>query len=109
MNSDTSAISRGLEAVWNKALGYVTREPYRGLIAAELARIRFMMALSREVSKRDAMNYLTLARATNPGTVSKLLYAFTYAAILVPALRVQWLQRIRRFTLRRFTPLSFDN
>jgi hypothetical protein len=109
MTADTGAIDRGLEAVWNKALGYVTQEPYRGRIATELARIRFGMALSRDITKQEALRCLALARATNPDTVPRTVYASTYAAILVPALRTQWLQRMRRSILRRFNRPSPDN
>jgi len=79
------AMSRGMEAVWEKALGYVTREPYRGLIAANLARSRFYLALTRnQMTTREASAKLALARATSPGTISALAYAAGYATIILP-------------------------
>ena len=108
MNSDTNAISRGLESVWHKALGYVTREPYRSMIAAELARIRYMMALSRNIPRKDAIQFLALARETNSETVSKPVYAMTYAGILVPALRISFLRKFRRAILRQFLAVTSE-
>ena len=99
---DTAAIGRGIEAVWSKALGYVTLEPYRRLIAAELARHRFSMALSRDISKQEALAILARARALSPTTVPMSMYLTTRAAILVPAIRAPWLRKIRRSVLNRF-------
>ena len=99
---NSAAIAHGIEAVWSKALGYVTLEPYRGLIAAELARHRLSMALSRDISKQEALSTLALARASSPETVPMSMYVVTRAAILVPALRVRWLRKTRRWVLDRF-------
>jgi len=103
---NSPAMARGLEIVWNKALGYVTREPYRGLIASELARHRFNMALSRDLTKQEALATLALARATSPETVPKSVYFLTQAAILVPAIRAPWLRKIRRWVLSRLSLVS---
>jgi glycosyltransferase involved in cell wall biosynthesis len=94
--------TRGLEAVWDKALGYVTREPYRRLVAASLAELRFYMAVSRcEMTVREALAKLALARATDPTRVSAPVYALGYASIVLPGgsalIRSPRLQRVRRF------------
>jgi len=100
-SANVSAMNRGVEAVWDKALGYVTREPYRSLIAAKLAHLRFFMAVSPEqMAAREALAKLALARGTHPETVSALAYAVGYAAIVLPGgtalVRSRWLRAIRR-------------
>lgn len=106
MTADLTAIARGIEAVWNKALGYITNEPYRSLIAAELARHRFNMALSRDLTKQEALATLSLAQATSPEALPKPMYILTKATILVPIIRARWLRTIRRWILRQFGFLS---
>jgi glycosyltransferase involved in cell wall biosynthesis len=101
MSADVSALARGVEVVWDKALGYVTREPYRSLIAARLAHLRFYLAVSRdEMAKREALAKLALARATSPNMVSALAHAVGYAAIVLPGgtalVRSRWLRPVRR-------------
>ena len=99
---NSPAIARGLEAVWSKALGYVTLEPYRGLIAAELARHRFSMALSKDITRKEALSMLANARGSSPETVPISMYLATRAAILVPAIRTSWLRKLRRCILHQF-------
>jgi glycosyltransferase involved in cell wall biosynthesis len=99
--ANACAMNRGMEAVWDKALGYVTREPYRSLIAASLAHLRFLMAVSRDhLTKQEALAKLALARGTHPETVSALAYAVGYAAIVLPGgaalVRSRWPRAIRR-------------
>jgi hypothetical protein len=96
--------------VWEKALGYVSREPYRSLIAAELSRHRFNMALARDhVTKEEAVATLALARGTSPETVSALVYTVVRAAILLfeGAFCTRWLRSIRRRVLAQL--LSFSS
>ena len=83
--ADVPTTIRGLEAVWDKALGYVTKEPYRTLLAERLAECRFYMAVSRsQMNVSEALGKLALARATSPKTVSMLAYTFGYASIVLP-------------------------
>jgi glycosyltransferase involved in cell wall biosynthesis len=105
--ADVRATARGLEAVREKALGYVTREPYRSLIAEQLAADRFYMAVSRcQMNVREALAKLNLARATCPKKVSLPAYAFGCAAIVLPGgsllVRSQRLRFIRRFLASLF-------
>jgi glycosyltransferase involved in cell wall biosynthesis len=107
------ATARGLEAVWDKALGYITHEPYRSLLAERLAKYRFYMAVSRyQTSVPEALAKLALARATNPKKISALAYAFGYAAIVMPGgsflVRSRRLRAIRRIlgTLFRFRKIG---
>ncbi len=92
------ALDRGIEAVWEKTLRYVTREPYRSLIAAHLARIRFRTAVSTS-PRREALARLAIARATSSDNIPALAYAAGCAAILVPAVAhvasLRWLRPIR--------------
>jgi glycosyltransferase involved in cell wall biosynthesis len=80
-----SAMARGQEALWEKALTYVTREPYRSRIAALLAYVRFRRAVSRDrMTTREALAKLALARTTSPETISALDCAAGYALIVLP-------------------------
>jgi len=99
MTKNDSAMMTGAVALWGKALGYVTSEPYRSLIAAELARCRLNLALSKSTSKREALAILALARAGSPDTVSALRYALVRAAIAIPALLSPSLRGIRHCVL----------
>jgi glycosyltransferase involved in cell wall biosynthesis len=112
MSKNPSAIARGVEAVWQKAMGYVTQEAYRSLIAMRLARLRFEMALTKdELPLREACSKLALARATSPETISALVHAAAYAAIVMPGgtalVRSRWLRPIRR-VLARMLGLDFS-
>jgi glycosyltransferase involved in cell wall biosynthesis len=105
MTADVPRTARGLEAVWEKALGYVSREPYRSLLAKRLAEDRFYIAVSRcGMSRPEALAKLASARTTSPETVSALIYAAGYAAIVLPGgsllVRSQYLQAVRRFVAR---------
>jgi glycosyltransferase involved in cell wall biosynthesis len=99
--ADISATDRGFEAVMDKALGYVMRQPYRSLIAEKLAQKRFYMAVSRQqMNAPEALAKLALARVTSPGTISALAYAAGYATIVLPGgtvlVRSRRLRAIRR-------------
>jgi hypothetical protein len=103
---DVSAMERGLEEVWNKALGYITREPYRGLLIEKIADWRFRKAISRDRrATREALVDLALARTTSPGTISAIAYAVAWATIVLPGgnalARCRWLQPMRSFLARR--------
>ncbi|OFW10655.1 MAG: hypothetical protein A3H27_03230 [Acidobacteria bacterium RIFCSPLOWO2_02_FULL_59_13] len=82
---NASAMAQGAERVWEKALGYVTREPYRTWLAQELARRRFHVAVTRhDLSRREALAKLAQARATSPEAISALCYAAGCAVIVLP-------------------------
>jgi glycosyltransferase involved in cell wall biosynthesis len=105
MTANRAAMENGREAVWQKALGYVTREPYRSLIAAKLARHRFYVAVARKYAARgDALAKLALARAASPEAISALAYAVGYVAVVMPGgavlARARWLRAIRRILAR---------
>jgi len=83
--SQTAAMAHGMEAVWDKELGYVTREPYRSLLVAKVAHLRFCRAISKgHMTRREALAMLALARATSPGKITPLVYAAGWAAIVLP-------------------------
>ncbi len=85
-SENMSAILRGNEAVWEKALSYVDREPHRSRILASLARSRFRSAVFRDdMNTKEALAKLAQARATCQKMVPALAYALGYAAILVSA------------------------
>ena len=98
-------MSRGMEVVWDKALTYITLEPYRSLIAEKLAKVRFYMAVSRcQMNISEALAKLALARTNSPNKVSALAYAFGYAAIILPGgsilMRSEFLRPVRRLLAR---------
>lgn len=112
MTSDVPAMIRGREALWDKALGYVTREPYRSLVAAKAARQKFLIAISREnKSTQDALRALELARAISPRTVPQFVYALAWTAIMFPGglilANLQWLRPFRRLLTRLFRSKSY--
>lgn len=103
--SNVSALALGAERVWDKALGYVNREPYRSLVAAALARRRFEIAVFRyRLSQREALAKLSLARATSPRTITRLSYALGCATVILPGgtalVRSRWLLPLRRVLSR---------
>jgi hypothetical protein len=76
---------RDMETTWGKAMGYVTDEPYRSILSARLARLRFVLALAREgTGRRDSLAELQLARETSPETVSRLAFALGALLIAMP-------------------------
>ena len=100
-----SAMAWGEEAVLEKALGYVVHMPYRSLVAAKLARSRFYLAVTgNQMTKREALAKLALARATSPGTIPAFAYAAGYASIILPRgttlVRSPRLRAVRRFLAR---------
>jgi glycosyltransferase involved in cell wall biosynthesis len=102
------ATADGLEAVWDKALHYVTREPYQSLLARRLAEYRFVRAVSRNnMEIPEALAKLALARATSPKNVSAAAYLFGCAAIVLPGgsflVRLRSLRRVRRFLAALFS------
>lgn len=112
MSGNTSAMARGVEVVWEKAMGYTTQDGYRRLLATTLARWRLGMALSKDhTSRRDALAKLALARSTSPEIISAPVYVAACAAIVLPAgtalLRSRWLRPIRR-VLARMLGLDFS-
>jgi hypothetical protein len=85
MSANRLKMQLGLEAVWDKALGYITREPYRAMLADRLADCRFHLAVSRgQLGVSGALRKLALARSTSPRKVSALAYALGYATIVLP-------------------------
>lgn len=85
MSSRRFGMLRDMELTFSKALGYVEDEPYRGLLEARLARLRFVLALAGESGGRGAsLAELSRARKGSTETVSKLAYALGYALISVP-------------------------
>jgi len=104
-SKNSSAMARGIEAVWAKALGYVTREPYRSLLLASIAHWRFYEAISRDkMSKREALAMLALARSTRPETISALDYAVGCLRVILPAgfVRSSWTRVVLRSFIRLF-------
>jgi glycosyltransferase involved in cell wall biosynthesis len=103
---DLKAMARGREAVWDKALGYITTEPYRSKIMSTLAVVRFRMALEiDDLTTAEALDKLALARATDGTAISRLLYLIGCATVVVPGgkalARSRWPWRIGRVLIPR--------
>lgn len=85
MTSRRFGLLRDLEMTFAKALGYVRDEPYRSLLVARLARLRFVLALAGESGgRRESLAELRRARDGAPETVSGLAYGLGYALVSVP-------------------------
>jgi glycosyltransferase involved in cell wall biosynthesis len=81
------AMARGAEAVWDKALRYITKEPYRSFVQARLAQARLRIAvLSKQRGRREALSMLARARATSRRGVSAINYLLGCAKIVLPEL-----------------------
>jgi glycosyltransferase involved in cell wall biosynthesis len=98
---NATVMSRGYDAVLQKALGYVTREPYRSVIATGIADRKYQAAVARAgMTRREAWTLLGLARSLSPGTVSAPAYAFGWAIVALPGasalVRIRWLRYVRR-------------
>lgn len=103
MTSDVAAVL-GMEDVWEKALAYVTREPYRGMIAKNLSRLRFDLAIAKDLLYySEALSKLKLTR-TGPYSISPLAYTLGYLLISMPGGRKlawsAWLRFIRKVIAR---------
>jgi glycosyltransferase involved in cell wall biosynthesis len=102
MTANPTAMNRGLDAVFEKALGYISYEPYRSLILARLAEDRYRTAIAREsMDTASALDKLKRARVTDPQRVSTLAYALGWVTIKIPGgsflVRSQTLGALRRF------------
>ncbi len=100
---------QGLEAVWVKALSFITVPPYRRIIASHLARMRFRTAIARkDLTLREALAKLALARATDPTTVNLVAFALGGLLIVLPVpgkallIEARVLQPLRRRIARLF-------
>ena len=102
MSSNTSAMLAGSELVWEKALSYVDREPYARMVKAELARLRFLGALTRnDLSLVQRLVKCGEARSTSSSQISLPAYAVGLLTIVLPGGRFLALSpRFRSF--RRF-------
>jgi glycosyltransferase involved in cell wall biosynthesis len=101
MSSDRHAMAASQEAIWRKAAGYMTREPYAALARANLAWTMYMLAVRRTgLTVREALRKLDEARAVSAQTVPPLAYLAGVAVILMPwrslVLDAQWLRGARR-------------
>jgi glycosyltransferase involved in cell wall biosynthesis len=97
---NSPAMERGLDEVWNKAFGYINREPYRSLLAAKIADDKLRRVIFRDqMGRRQALATLAQARATSPATVSARTYAAACIAVVLPGgrsvARLAWLGPIR--------------
>ena len=100
MIANKLAMLRGGEAVWSKALTYITVENYRGVIREHLARDRFWLAILDEgMKRREAVAKLRLARSTNPDVVNQIAFALGCFLVTLPGLRrfarLRWLGAFR--------------
>ncbi|MBI4441748.1 MAG: glycosyltransferase [Acidobacteria bacterium] len=105
MSANSLAMMRGVEAVWAKALGYITSEPYRSMVLNKLALTRFRLAMmDRELTLRQAFEKLALARAADPSIVNLLAYTVGAVLIVLPGsgifFRARWMKPVRHCVSR---------
>ena len=105
MTANVMAMKRGGEAVWAKALGYITAEPYRSMILKQLAQVRFSLAIADlSLTVRQALGKLALSRAADPAVVNLLSYTVGALLIVLPGsgliFRARWLRPVRRCVAR---------
>jgi len=101
MSANQAAIARGLEAAWEKALGYITDEPYRSSLTMQLARFSWHQAILREdTTTRERLARLAWARQLNREAISLIAYLAGCGLIILPggrllarAPRLRWLRR----------------
>ena len=85
MSENFSAMLRGREQVWSRALDYVPAGKYRDGIATQLAQTRYSLAIRRAgMSRAEALEALKQARVTAPPAISQLAYALGVLLIVVP-------------------------
>ena len=85
MGSDILKMHRGHEALWTKALSYITTEPYRSMVQTNLARVQFVRAITqRGMSRREALAKLHHSRQTKKAEVNLLTYAIAFLTIILP-------------------------
>lgn len=100
--NDVRAMEEGLDAIWHKALGYVSAEPYRTALRAKIADWRLRRAVFRRFGgRRVAWRDIGAARAFSPETVPGRAALAARAAVLLPGgdrlAQLPWMQCARRF------------
>jgi glycosyltransferase involved in cell wall biosynthesis len=85
MAGDSFKMSLGHEALWTKALGYITAEPYRTLVRTNLARIQFVRAVTQSgMSKRESLAKLAQSRKTKHDEVGLAASVLAFLVIVIP-------------------------
>ena len=85
---DTTAMLQGSEAVWVKALGYLTEPSHLDLVRFNLARVRFLRAFRGEgMSRWRAFALCRGARRLSPAAVPVPAFAAGLALLLLPGRR----------------------
>ena len=88
MSANHAAVARGMEAVWEKALGYITDEPYRSTLTSQLARYSWHQSILRDdATAGERLAKLARARRLNPEAVSLLAYLVGCSLVIVPGSR----------------------
>jgi glycosyltransferase involved in cell wall biosynthesis len=103
---NSQAMEHAIDAVWNKALGYIDREPYRGLLRAKMANEKLRKVLRERMPRSQALGDIAWARATSPETISARTCAAACITVVFPGgrylARQSWLVPIRRVLGRLF-------
>jgi glycosyltransferase involved in cell wall biosynthesis len=105
MSASVPLMLAGSVALWTKALGLVTCEPYRSMVRFNLGRHRFWLAVRAEgMTVRDALAEAKEARKTSPEAVPLLAFLAGIALIVVPGApflaRSPKVRKIRRMIAR---------
>jgi glycosyltransferase involved in cell wall biosynthesis len=104
MNSDSRAMTRGMEPVFFRAREYITQEPYRTAVSKRLGQLLFYLAVSeRESNVKASLSKLQKAREVSPDFVT--LPAFVIGSLLIithlgPFAFGRWLRPVRRLAAK---------
>ena len=88
ISRQSRAMLERMDQTWVKALGYIDREPYRSLVAAHLARLRFGVAISApDITGARRAELLQSARELSPAAIPASAYALAKITLAVPGAR----------------------
>jgi glycosyltransferase involved in cell wall biosynthesis len=93
--ADLAAVAYGREALWDKALTYITRQPYRKMVARESARQKLRLAFfEAHRSRRRALIKVQSARKTDRDSVPLFMYIAVCGLLVMPGARFLFSSRL---------------
>lgn len=99
LSANTRDVIRGMEAVYMRAHGYISKEPYITLISRQFARVLFHLAVSEKVQDSSlSLTRLNRAREVCPDFVTIPAFAIGWLLIVTrtgPYVYGNWLKPVR--------------
>jgi GT2 family glycosyltransferase len=88
MSADSVAMVNRTITTLEKSLGYIDREPYRSMVRARLAGLRYGAAMTDlRLDRSGALSSLRRARELDPARISSVPYWVARAAVSIPGAR----------------------